>query len=550
MRRIQNPVDRQTALYGINPTPTKVEQVDTAMTDKIKKGLKFAKLGSNPTEIYNMIKDADPSPDKNYTKWLIKTFGQDPKTFLDDLNRGKEYLGLLFGEQVKDTMARWAQVSMNKFRSISELGQYLIEKKVLIIGLQSDSEFVDNAKTAVMNGDAAILYFDDDVIYCDAITETGDCLLGKGTQWCTISGAFQNYKAGGLIIMYIRESGKRVQFTAQTDDPMSNGVFREAKDESDAEINWKNYPAKFLKLAKQVSKIVLDRIKATNFLTPITQYLNNSNDPIYDIIKERYANAKLLPIEFIEENADRIAKLFNNTDLTGKAFKIERDYLLTGIAYDILMVELLVRRHKGIKREEVYLDMKDIPGGKHKFQDIDVILDAFEMNAYETTNGLWLYVVGEDAKGSWDDYCPIGLPKVNVSWYDCINFCNQLSELYGLQPVYEIKGDEVNWIWEANGFRLPSEAEWEAAARARSNFTYAGSDDPDEVAWYSANSDNRRHLVGLKKPNGYKLYDMSGNVSEWVYDSYSSDPSDKEEQPLRDPSLANKSNPRRRKNRR
>lgn len=547
-----NPLDKQTAFFGIKPTQKSINEVTQKAITKVEQILKFEKIGLDPSETFQRIIAADPSTDKNYTKYLLDVFARDPRTVLDDLSKATEYLKVFYREQDKPRMADWAKVAVTakNFPLISDLLVYLQDNKAIIKGLIDLGQWTEDLKTGIRNGDLVLLDFDEDVIFVDVITEAGDCIIGS-KEWCTTRGAFAGYKAGGLIVMkVINDAGVSglVQFTAQTENPGSNGVFNEAKDSNDREIKWSNYPAKFLKKAKEMSKIVLQRIKATSFLTPITTYLQNSNDPIYKIIKERYQNAKLLPIEFIERHQRELISFFNHSDANSGDFKEKFNFLVTGIDKDILLIECLVRKMKGISEGMIYLDMKSIPGGKHQFQNMEVILDAFEMNAFETTNALWLYVMGEEAKGSWDDYVPIGLPKVNVSWYDCINFCNRLSILHGLQPVYQIKGDDVNWIWDANGYRLPSEAEWEAAARARSNFTYAGSDNVDEVAWYSGNSDNRRHRVGLKKANGYGLYDMSGNVSEWVYDSYSSDPRDKEEHPLRDPSLAQKSNPRMRKN--
>ena len=190
--------------------------------------------------------------------------------------------------------------------------------------------------------------------------------------------------------------------------------------------------------------------------------------------------------------------------------------------------------------ESKFKDMVFVQGGKYQpsFADEEKEVFDIEVCKYLTTQKMW-----KEYSSSYNpaEFKGENRPVEKIFWSEALNFCNYLSEKYCLQPVYEnrngsimvrqLSGKVVSLdladFKDTEGFRLPTELEWEWFARGGQkaidegtfNYKYSGSDDINEVAWYYDNSGNQTHDVGLKKPNQLGLYDCIGNVYEWCYDT-------------------------------
>ena len=202
-------------------------------------------------------------------------------------------------------------------------------------------------------------------------------------------------------------------------------------------------------------------------------------------------------------------------------------------------------------------EMIIVKGGKYQpsFADEEKEVFDIEVSKYQITQKMWAEVMGTNPSHFKGE----NMPVESLNWWEALEFCNKLSEKYGLEPVYNLDkksngilmikelGGETVYPDVANfknteGFRLPTEVEWEWFARGGQkamnegtfDYIFAGSNEINEVAWYRNNTGGEEEIqmgiakvlnggstqeVGLKKPNQLGIYDCSGNVWEWIYDT-------------------------------
>ena len=277
----------------------------------------------------------------------------------------------------------------------------------------------------------------------------------------------------------------------------------------------------------------------------IEEVVKNAVESIFVLETENEEEKEITTQDLLEsaKNIDSLTNILaDKIEILKKSYE---KFKIKSASKKLPASQRIKKNKKGKSGNPTFRDMIVVNGGKYTPSFFNEEREVFDLEVcrYPVTQDMWMEVMEENPS-----YFKGGRrPVEKVSWWDALEYCNKLSEKYNLEPVYDLsKKDEgilkINQLGgeteypniadfrKTEGFRLPTELEWEWFARGGEiaiqdgtfDYQFSGSNNIDEVAWYEKNSGSQTHDVGTKKPNQLGIYDCSGNVYEWCYDTNTS----------------------------
>ena len=353
---------------------------------------------------------------------------------------------------------------------------------------------------------------------------------------------FENIKSFGINKVYTYENGLTLNQEHNSFEPTMKNLYTTLDSLYPEGIR----KTPIILLIKESIEEILEN-KNLNYIKEIIE--TKTENPKYNLTIIIMSN-KTLPLQldnlsiYIEEkeinNKKDIKKciqiLANSRNIQLSMEEIEE---VTELFRDnIRKIITLKKKNNG---EKVFEETVLVKGGKYKPSFIDDEKELFDIEVfkYQVTQAIWTEIMGNNPSTFKGENKPVE----TISWWDTLEFCNKLSEKYGLIPVYNIDkkrgiltinqiDGEISFPDKADfskteGFRLPTEIEWEWFAiggkLANKDEKILDANKMEEEAWYYKNSGGRTNNVGFKKPNQLGIYDCIGNVCEWCYDTTEGD---------------------------